>query len=181
MFASLKFTSDRTPPPDSDPVECVKAHPDLCTGILLFDILIGNCDRHEGNIAAEPPVSPKTIQVFDHDRALFGFYPKEGVKRLIELLDRLAVGAGSATQGNRHILLDALNTSDFIWDWVQRISQIPTWYIKEACSYVVGAGATKREANMAAEFLIHRRNRFPDIIADNKNEFKGISNWGLLP
>ena len=53
MFASLRFTRTDAMPDDFEPDICCLKLPFLCTGILLFDALIANADRHRGNIQCD--------------------------------------------------------------------------------------------------------------------------------
>ncbi|MBN2476463.1 MAG: hypothetical protein JXB62_17750 [Pirellulales bacterium] len=69
MFASISFEGETTPR-DVEPSVLWAKHPRLCTGILLFDILIANCDRHAGNIKVDNRIAPKKVHVFDHEHAL---------------------------------------------------------------------------------------------------------------
>jgi len=69
-FASLDFTSAGDTPPPADARQCAKRLPDLVTGILCFDILVANTDRHCGNMAFES--RNLRMHIFDHSHALFG-------------------------------------------------------------------------------------------------------------
>src|SRR4051812_34247422 len=53
MFASLRFGIGDLPPDDFRPAVFARQHPRLTTGILLFDALIANEDRHAGNISVD--------------------------------------------------------------------------------------------------------------------------------
>ena len=46
MFASLQFAAGDPQPPDTNPPVLAAKHPDLCTGILLFDILSNLAGPH---------------------------------------------------------------------------------------------------------------------------------------
>ena len=54
--------------------------PDVCTGIVLFDVLIANCDRHDDNLVVDNDIAPREIYVYDHDIALFGYWAGGGHK-----------------------------------------------------------------------------------------------------
>lgn len=180
MFASLGMTSARAEPADARSFECMAAFPHLCAGVLLFDILVANCDRHPGNIKVDNPATPKWMRIIDHERALLGFHAKDGVNRLNEMWDRLGVTAGPVSGGNRHIFLDATHNSEIIWEWVNKISQLPDWYIRETCEFVVGSGINKNECKHTIDFLRYRRDKIETLVADHKAEFSGVKKWGLL-
>jgi len=79
-FSSLDFNFNRAILPPIVPDRCVACLPELCTGILLFDILIANEDRHEANLVTDSVSSPKFIHVYDHDQALLSGRNSEGVR-----------------------------------------------------------------------------------------------------
>src|SRR3990170_1752400 len=69
-------------PDDVVPHRCCAALPQICSGILLFDLLVANSDRHVGNLKVDDPDNPLEIDVFDHDRALFGAVAGQATVRL---------------------------------------------------------------------------------------------------
>jgi hypothetical protein len=180
MFASLRFGSEDAPPNDVQPSACVRCNPRLSTGILLLDVLIANSDRHPGNLKVDDPFQPKEICVFDHDRALFGAERGRARKRLEDLSDRLGITGGSATGEQRHCFLDVINRKDHFREWIERIGQIPDWFIEETCSETIGLGVTKTLADAASDFLKHRKIRVGNLIDNNRSEFPSIRDWGLL-
>jgi hypothetical protein len=123
LFASLAFGGPDSEPDDVDPVACVRDLPNLCAGILFFDVLIANADRHIGNIRVDFPQAPRQIAIIDHDRALFGCWENEGAKRLSELRDRLGITGGSVTGQNRHCFLDLIKTDVHFPEWIGENSQ----------------------------------------------------------
>jgi hypothetical protein len=179
MFASFSFEGD-TSPGDVQARECYREHPELCAGILVFDILIANCDRHRGNVKVDHPQKPTSVHIIDHDRALFYVLPGEGVQRLRAIEDRLGVTGGSVTGNNRHIFLDVVDDAKHLEKWTQRIRDVPQWFIEEICEDVVGAGVKRREIEAVKQFLIDRRTKIGSLLADNKSEFSGITTWPLL-
>jgi hypothetical protein len=181
IFASLGMTANRMSPPRCDAAVCLSTFPDLCAGVLIFDILIANCDRHSGNISVDKQSNPTWMRVIDHERALFGFQPREGIKRLNEMWDRLGITAGAVSGGNRHVFLDAVTSSEAIQKWCDRVYSIPKWYIQETCEYVVEMGIGKRECKAAIDFLQHRKQQIFELARANRHEFTSVTNWGLLP
>jgi hypothetical protein len=180
MFASLRFGVGDTPPNDTRPQVLVQRHPRLCAGILLFDVLVANEDRHTGNISVDDPVEPREVRIFDHDRAIFGCFRNYGPQRLRNLQVRLGVSGGSGTGGCRHCLLDAITTDANFVEWYGRIADIPDWFINEICDEVRGLGAKKACAEAACRFLKRRKRELPELIRNHRNEFPSVRQWGVF-
>jgi hypothetical protein len=94
MFASMDFNLTGNSLPPIDTQKCLSELPKECAGLLLFDILVGNCDRHRGNLAVDFSTRPPRMSIFDHSHALFGYEGGEGENRLKVLRDRLAISGG---------------------------------------------------------------------------------------
>jgi hypothetical protein len=179
MFASVSFET-RIPTEHSEPTILWKKHPELCTGILAFDILVGNCDRHTGNIKVNSKANPTRVHLFDHDRTLFYVYPGKGIKRLHDLADRIGVSEGSVSHGNRHCLIDVINSADHFRFWLDRIDAMPRTFTETICWKVWGTGTTKAEIEAVVNFLDDRRRRLDELIFTHKAEFTGIKTWPLV-
>ena len=151
MFISFRFRSKYSIPPDAMYERCFQRLPHLCTGILLFDILVANSDRHAGNLKVDDLFAPSEIEVFDHDRAFFGVFKDDGVKRLQELDNRLGVTGGPVTLGNRHCFLDEINTVDHLNYWLERIHVMADIFIRDVCDEA--PGITQDEQTMGYQFL----------------------------
>jgi hypothetical protein len=174
MFACLEFTSGDSEPDDVEPEACVCAQPNVCTGILLFDILIANSDRHRGNIRVDFPASPQRIEIIDHDRALFGHWENEGISRLKNLQNRLGITGGSATGENRHFFLDEIKNFDHFSEWYERIGSLPVWFLRDVCDEVIQLPISRPEIEAATEFLVHRKQSLSKIVWDHQHEFTRI-------
>lgn len=120
------------------------------------------------------------MSIFDHSHALFGKREGECIERMSELRDRLAMSGGSVTEGNRHCLLDVIDTSRFFDDWLKKINGIHDYQIDYACHQAVGLGVNDDEATAAADFLKHRRDNLRGIIKRHRTEFKSIATWELF-
>lgn len=105
FYASLSFNLTGTSLPPVNTTKCVQLLPREPTGLLLFDILIANSDRHGRNFSVDFSQRPPTMNIFDHGHALLGKDAGQGIARFERLKDRLAISAGSRTQGNRHCIL----------------------------------------------------------------------------
>lgn len=184
MFASLRFNRSNGDafPDDVNWETLVGCRRRLCTGILLFDVLVANEDRHRGNIQVDRPHDPRVVRIFDHDRALFGCFANSGEARLRNLRDRLGISGGSLTGGNRHCLLDRMDSNEHFREWFDRIESIPDWFIDDVCGEVISLGARRSEADAAADFLKYRKRNLPGIVHNHRAEFTAIpaNVWGLF-
>jgi len=179
-FASLdfNFTGVNLPPADRD--ACVKQLPSLSTGLIIFDTLLINCDRHRGNLSLDTSVTPHRLSVFDHSHALFGFTDGQGEQRLTDLRDKLGISGGVFTHGNRHCLLDKLDTFSHFQYWVDRIKCLPDFFIDDIFDRVENLGITATEITVGKDFIKHRRSNIVQILDAHQAEFKGITQWGAL-
>jgi hypothetical protein len=98
-FASLDFNLTGTSLPPIDVKKCWQVFPDVATGIVLFDIVIANSDRHASNLSADFSGAPPLMNVFDHSHALLGYQAGQGAKRLQDLRGRLGISAGPVSGG----------------------------------------------------------------------------------
>lgn len=181
MFATLDFNYEQDPLPRIDAQTCVSALPRICTGVLLFDILIANHDRHDENIAVDSNQKPKRMRVFDHEMALFGGFKDEakGVERLDKLWTRLGITSGPTTGGNAHCILKVIDTPKYFDEWIGRIGDIPDWFVREVCESSIGLGVDKKQAKAAKEFLVYRKKNLTRIVEENRSEFEAIHEWKL--
>lgn len=180
MFASLEFTGSDSEPDDVEPEACIRNHSNTCVGILLFDVVIANCDRHAGNIRVDVPSDPRQIAIIDHDRALFGTWETEGISRLTKLRDRLALSGGSVTGQNRHCFLDFFASWEHFEEWYSRIESIPDWFVQDVCNESLGLPLSRAEADAAADFLVYRKKNIRKLVWENRHEFRGIDQQELF-
>lgn len=181
LFASLDFNLAGDSLPPIDPAECVAQLPELSAGILLFDALIGNCDRHTGNLAMDTSAAPPRLNLFDHSHALFGAIPEQGSERLAQIRDRLGLTPGEWTGVTRHCLLPEIQSDDHFGTWLDRIGRLPDFLIENACRSAVDLGITADQAESAVDFLRHRRDHLRQIIDNSRSDFLRIDQWSLLP
>jgi hypothetical protein len=180
-FASIDYNLDRSKLPPADIDKTVTDIPFDASGLLLFDVLIANPDRHPGNLAVDFSATPPRMHVFDHSHALFGHEPHNGVARLTTLDGRLGMSGQSGTGQHRHCLLDKITNPEHFHEWMSRIEAIPDFFIREVCHEQVGHGINEAEARKAEQFLISRKASIRSLISSHKAEFTGIQDWGLLP
>jgi hypothetical protein len=180
FYVSLDFNLTGNTLPPVNTTNCIKQLPYQSAGLLLFDILIANADRHGRNLSVDFSAKPPTMNIFDHGHALFGKDMGQGVARLQKLRDRLAISGGSRTQGNRHCILDQIDTDAHFGHWLERIRLIPDFLVDDLCAELPGLGCSTNEATAAAEFLKYRRTNLEQIIVDNRSQFTGIRIWRLF-
>lgn len=179
-FISLDFSLTGEVLPPIDPSDCYAKLPDICTGVVMFDILIANGDRHANNLAATLQETPYEMLIFDHSHALFGHIETEALKRLSDLRDRLAVTGGSVTRGNRHCLIDQLKDESLFTKWIERIESLPNHYVDTTCDDLLERDfITHQECSAVVDFLRHRRDEFRKLVKDHQKSFKGLRQLGL--
>ena len=180
FFSSLNFNFGRKEEiPPIQPDLTWHRLPNICTGILLFDILVANCDRHDKNLAVDSTTMPKSILVYDHDQALFGGGDPalSGVSRLDALDGRLGITNGGVTGGNRHCLLDEVNSAEHISEWLHKIYSLPDWFISGVCQSARAYGLSGEEADRVCVFLSSRRKELENLLKTFRNEFSNVSDW----
>lgn len=171
-FAALAFNlgGGRTPP--IDPGVAVREEPELCTAVVLFDAWVVNTDRHAGNISFQVARPPHRLNVFDHSHALFRWSDS-----LTYCVNELGI---TGDRGNRHCLLNALPTAQYIPGWLERIARIPEYIVSEVLRDAVELGLPQQLAEDGARFLIDRRTRLPGIVAAHRGEFPAVTDWALI-
>lgn len=180
LFSSLDFNFTRAKLPAVIPSKLWDFMPDEATGIIVFDILIANEDRHDTNLVADRISRPKNVFVYDHDQSLFSGYTRSGCDRLEAEKNNLGIiktFPDGRTQD--HCLMEVIDSDIHFKKWTDRISTIPDWFINDICKASKPLGANRDEVKAVAEFIISRRNSILDIIGRHKSEFKSIENWNL--
>jgi hypothetical protein len=179
-YVSLNFNLNGSTLPPVNVTDCAKQLPKESTGVLLFDILIGNADRHGHNFSVDFLAKPPSMTIFDHGHALFGKDAGKGIDRLEKLRDRLAISGGSRTRGNRHCLLDQIDTDAYFGFWFERIRLLPDYLLEDVCRELPKLGCTKEEAAAAVDFLKYRSLHLEQIVMTNRSDFFRIKNWRLF-
>lgn len=179
MFISYSFDGD-SKPDDVEPQHLYDKFPDACTGIVVFDILVANCDRNRGNIQVDDPRSPQSFYLFDHERALFYIYKGEGIKRLRSRIDRLGVTDGGDSGDEFHCLVELIDSAESISKWLARIRSIPDWFIDEVCEEMWKVSITRTECDFVKSFLKKRRDEIGPLIDSNRHRFPQVSHWPLF-
>ncbi len=171
-FCSLdfNFTGNSLPPIDDE--KCIKLLPRESTGVILFDVLIGNPDRHRENISLDDSSQPARLSLFDHSHALLGDTAGEATARLVSIKSTLGISG--------HCLLGKIQTGDYLQYWVNKITEIPDFFIDDICKEVEGLGANSKELDEVKTFLKNRRDNFIQLLNHHQIEFSGIKQWPIL-
>jgi hypothetical protein len=180
MYISYSFDGD-TKPDDIEPQPLYAKFPDICTGIVVFDIFVVNGDRHYGNLQVDKPSAPSSVYMIDHERALFNIETGQGIQRLERFKTKLGI-LGRDDSSAWHCLLEHVNNFDLVAKWVHRIAEIPDWFLEEACEEVWKVAITRAECDHVQDYLKHRRDHINQIIFSHKNDFPGVDPdaWGLF-
>jgi hypothetical protein len=175
FFASLNFnlTGDTLPP--VIPPLFAAAFGDQCADVVVFDIFICNSDRHQGNLSAD--YTAPRFNLFDHSHALLGYGPF-GTDRLIEAEDSLTIEGGA--WGNRHCLMDEVTDDRHFIKMLERIEGLDDYFIRELVQEVAEYGLTADQVALVTDFLLRRRSKVRQLVADNKAQFTAIQQWSLL-
>jgi hypothetical protein len=180
-FTSLNFNFDDEDLPEVRPDRCAQRLTDLCTGIIVFDMLIANCDRHEENLVCDDIERPTSMRVFDHDQSLLaGGGTPRGIERLEELgrHHHNGIDGSPVTSGLRHCLLDELPTARYFPKWIARVQSIPCWLIESACQELRDLKFLENEVAKAVEgFVKIRREIIGRIVRENHDLFPRIKDW----
>ncbi len=180
LYASLDFNLAGVALPPVNPAQCFNLLPRPATGLLLFDILIANSDRHAGNLSLNTAINPPQMNIFDHSHALLGHQHGLGEQRVHALAGHLAVTGGPWTGGNRHCLLDVVSVDQHFSLWIDRITALPDFLIEEICEDARPFGITAAESLAVQTFLKDRRNTFTALIQNHQADFPAIQNWSII-
>lgn len=118
-FFSLDFNLAGQALPPADPTMVVAAFPRLAWGIIVFDALVMNGDRHPGNIAHD--TTTNRLQIFDHSHAFLS-PTGDPTQNLPPKENDLGIGG--------HCLAAAIDTADGLYTWLDRVSLIPDFFIE---------------------------------------------------
>lgn len=177
-FSSLDFNFNREKLPHIVPEKCMEFMPEISAGVLAFDILIANEDRHDENLLVDMVSQPSEMHVFDHDQALLGGCEVNGRPRLEKLWDHLGITGGDDIGGNRHVFLAELSKPELLTPWMRRIETIPDWFIDYICKFASDVlGITKEEGDSASGFLKYRKERIIDLVRNNQAQFTSVTDW----
>lgn len=159
-FCSLNFNlAGQSLPPSPIPLVVTNCGV-LCWGILLFDVLVMNPDRHNKNLSYDR--THNRIQVFDHSRA---FLPVKAT------IDSVIADNTGKLGFHQHCLKNELSSMDGFDFWVARIKSLPDYFIEEAINQICEVGYPSDKRSLTMDFFKNRRNNIDSIIQNNIAEF----------
>ncbi len=181
LFSSLDFDFERDTFPPADFDACYQAMPDLCAGILAFDILVANPDRVRRNIWCDDTTKPTKILIFDHDVALLR-WQEDGASRMLPSSDELGLDLTGGSS-NTHPFLKRIDSCTCFDEWHTKIASLPRWLIKQIARDAEKFGITRTESNWVSGLLEYRSRNLEAIVKSNRTEFPNVHDWerkGLL-
>jgi hypothetical protein len=183
LFSSYDFNFERASlvPVFGDIV--VAKLPHLCAGVVVFDIWIGNEDRHDENVVVDRGDDPRHLHLFDHDHSLLSGMNYSGVERLAKLEKDLGITGKPPINNNRHVFLDELKSHEDLDFWIGRVQKVPDFMIDDLCDAAKSEiGIESNVASKLAFFLKQRRDGIGGLINNNHDEFTALpKREGTLP
>jgi len=159
-FCSLNFNlAGQSLPPSPIPLVVQKC-PELCWGVLLFDVLVMNPDRHNRNLAFDRAMN--RVQIFDHSRA---FLPN---KTTVESMMKDNIGKLGFSG---HCLKPEIATMDGFDLWTKRVKALPDYVVEEVVEEICDIGFPKDKKSVTIDFMKSRRNNIDSIVQTNIAEF----------
>jgi len=159
----LNFNVSGLALPPVDPSVIVRENTSLSWGIILFDTLCMNADRHIWNISHNQ--STNKIQVFDHSHAFVGTNGNVSAT-LAAGVDHLSIGG--------HCLVGQIQGVDGYQMWCDRIKTLPEFFIEGIVADACDVGILPAHKNECADSLLKRRDRIENLIKDNLGGFPNL-------
>lgn len=160
-FFSLNFNLAGQALPPAEPVTIASSFPRLSWGIILFDCLVMNIDRHAKNIAHD--TSTNKVQIFDHGHAFLHAGNLDISNTLSSSEGRLCIGG--------HCLAAQISEIDGRDIWLNRIQNIPDFFIEGIVEDATDVGLPQDKKNECIDFLKKRRSEIGTIVDTNINAF----------
>ncbi len=160
-FFSLNFNMSGMALPPADATAIVANYPRLAWGIIAFDCLVMNGDRHPWNIAHDTFTSQ--VQIFDHSHAFLG-PGNEDISAIF------AAREGNLCIGG-HCLAQEINDHDGRDFWSQRIASLPDFFIEELVLAATELGLPIDKKKDCVAFVKKRRAEVGSILTSNIASF----------
>ena len=187
IWISLSFSKPGAgPPPPTTGKAVFSASERMACKILAFDVLIGNGDRHEGNVS----VASKRIDLWDHDRAILS----HGRPNLLSSPDAMAyldcyqsdfiVDGITDRLSQPHLLLDSVSDDGELLDATKEIqrrctNEVLAEAVDDACRLEL-SGVSPAIAERVGEFLRFRRDNLQKLFVDHREALTSCFGWSLL-
>ncbi len=164
-FFSLDFNLVGAALPPADPVQVVALFPRLAWGIVLFDSLVMNDDRHDRNIAHD--TSTHRLQIFDHSHAFL----RAGTGNINDIL---ANADGKLCIGN-HCLAQEMFAIDGLSIWAHKIAQIPDFFIEGITESATTVGLPAAHKQDCIDFMKKRRSEIGTVAYNQIDQFPKLA------
>ncbi len=184
-YLSLNVGQEGRELPPIIPADFCAEEPLLAAGIVVFDVLIANADRHRKNLCRDTTFDdePPRVSVYDHGHALFGTDPPVGSERLELAANRLGCVDDDACIARDSCLIDQALDAGLIGHWIERAAEIPSYVFQDICREIgetPGLNVDPIEAQKLADWLAGRASGLSNLIWQNRGSFPGVT-WGLWP
>lgn len=165
-YVSMNFNLAGQDLPPANPKKITDRNPSLSWGIILFDALIANFDRHDQNIFYDS-VSGK-VQIFDHSHA---FITGHDTDSAINEFERRRTSAGIG----EHCLARTISTLDGLEEWAARFRSIPEFYIRDVVKSAKTVGFSDDLAKYATKILMDRKENLLELVLSNRSRFPSLA------
>jgi hypothetical protein len=163
-FCSLDFNTAGHALPPASPSVVVADCPEFSWGIILFDILVMNSDRHPHNLSYNQ--TTRTITIFDHSHAFM--QPNGDVDAII------AANKGIPAIGG-HCLSQEISQWKGYAAWISRIGAIPDYYMEGVIEEGCQIGLPPAKKSVIYDFIRNRRDTIDAIVINNKGIFPKLT------
>jgi hypothetical protein len=162
-FFSLDFNLAGQALPPVSPATIVQKFPDIAWGIIVFDALVMNSDRHNHNIAHD--MTTDRIQIFDHSHAYLT--PGGDIEQTLAARSaNLAIGG--------HCLAGEINTAIGLDVWIEKVKQIPDYFIDGLVEAGCGCGIPAERKDLLPSFMKNRRDNLGSLFSANMANFPKV-------
>jgi len=177
-FASLNFNLTGQTLPPIIPAQFCNVFPGQVGNLLVFDAYIANSDRHANNLSADYSCNPTRFNVFDHSHCLLSATNPNGIACLARAQQSLVIDGSIG--GSRHCLIDNIDNDGLFLDALDRIENIPDWYLDDIVDSAAAYGLAADQTIEMKTFLKARRHTLRQLISNGKGQFHAITNWSQL-
>ena len=152
-------------------------NPEYVHGMIVFDLYVGNNDRRRDNIVLR---NDGRLALIDHGNALLSYRSSDsrvpsGIERLESLESDIC-----AMFDKPHHFLGALTDTALVASWVEKIRQIPDFFIKSLIQNHPEMEYINPELKeKTISFLMDRRSYLWDHIMKHRELFPNLAEEGL--
>lgn len=122
-----------------------------------------NSDRHSHNVAHD--TSTNRVQIFDHSHALLA---STGDIQQLLTAQKTNLGIGG------HCLAGAVDSTDGLATWLERVKQIPDYFIEGIVEAGCSCGIAADRKDLLASFMKDRRDNLGALFSANMTSFPKV-------